>query len=522
MAHDVFISYSSKNKTTADAVCAMLEIEGIRCWIAPRDVVPGMEWGECIIDAIQQARVMVLVFTADANASPQIRREVERAVNHGVAILPVRVEDVLPAKALEYFIGNVHWLDALTPPLEAHLKSLAGTIKMLLDREVPGNAAQAPPPAPGRISEPSAAAGKGMDVSAVARSGKTDGGRSYRTDANTPSSRSAHLLRILALASGIVTTAVALIFAAKFYLEMNPSWVARNGKRWVIRQSGTTSNLDGGFATEDGRLVWAVGANGAIIESEYGGVHWMARNSGTHADLASITGTKDGKKLWAVGASGTILESDDAGAMWIRRQSGTQAFLTSIAMANDGKLCAVGRDGANGVILESGDGGADWSERAGDAAPELTSVFARRDGAVQLWAVGAGGAILESDDGGITWTPRNSQTDKSLLSITGRSDGAALWVAGESGTLVESDDGGASWSARSDPNDDIRTIFSADGRRFWALDGYHRILESTYGINGWKIARDDLYPAPSSLFGSGDGKHLWTVGYSGEIAQFDN
>ena len=154
MAHDVFISYSAKYKTTADAVCAMLESEGIRCWIAPRDVVPGMEWGECIIEAIEQTRVMVLVFTAHADASPQIRREVERAVNHGVAILPLRIEDIMPGRALEYFIGNVHWLDALTPPLEAHLKSLAGTVKMLLDRM---SARDAPTPGPAAKDAPEAA-----------------------------------------------------------------------------------------------------------------------------------------------------------------------------------------------------------------------------------------------------------------------------------------------------------------------------------------------------------------------------
>ena len=134
MPHDVFISHSAKDKVTADAVCAMLESEGIRCWIAPRDVLPSMEWGRAIVEAIEESQIMVLVFTANANASPQIRREVERAVNRGVAILPVRIEDVLPGKGLEYFIGNVHWLDALNPPLEAHLKSLAGTIKILLAR----------------------------------------------------------------------------------------------------------------------------------------------------------------------------------------------------------------------------------------------------------------------------------------------------------------------------------------------------------------------------------------------------
>jgi len=156
MAHDVFISHSAKDKTTADAVCAMLEAEGIRCWIAPRDVTPGMEWGAAIITAIKQARVMVLVFTASANASQQIRKEVERAVHHDVAILPFRVENIVPDESLEYFIGNVHWLDALTPPLEAHLKSLARTIKTLT--AAPGleksEAADAPVPGPGSTPKP--------------------------------------------------------------------------------------------------------------------------------------------------------------------------------------------------------------------------------------------------------------------------------------------------------------------------------------------------------------------------------
>jgi hypothetical protein len=138
MAHDVFVSYSNRNKAVADAVCATLEAHGVRCWIAPRDVIPGLEWGECIVEAIEQSRIMVLVFTADANASHQIRREVERAVNRGVIILPLRIEDVLPGRALEFFIGNVHWLDALTPPLESHLQSLTESVKALLARPAPG------------------------------------------------------------------------------------------------------------------------------------------------------------------------------------------------------------------------------------------------------------------------------------------------------------------------------------------------------------------------------------------------
>ncbi len=135
MAHDVFVSYSVKDKTTADAICASLEANGIRVWIAPRDVMPGSDWGESIIDAIHESKVMILVFSANSNASPQIKREIERAVNKGVTVVPFRIDDVLPSKTLEYFISTQHWLDAFTPPLEKHLGSLVGILQSIISKQ---------------------------------------------------------------------------------------------------------------------------------------------------------------------------------------------------------------------------------------------------------------------------------------------------------------------------------------------------------------------------------------------------
>jgi TIR domain len=132
VSFDVFISYASKDKIVADAVCARLEAAGIRCWIAPRDIVAGTSYGEAIIEAIHGAKVMVLVFSSNANASGHIPKEVERAVSSGVAILPFRIEDVAPGKSLDYFIGSVHWLDAMTPPMESHLDHLAATVHKLI------------------------------------------------------------------------------------------------------------------------------------------------------------------------------------------------------------------------------------------------------------------------------------------------------------------------------------------------------------------------------------------------------
>jgi Tol biopolymer transport system component len=132
VAFDVFISFSTPDKPAADAACATLEAVGIRCWIAPRDILPGTDYAESIIDAIESAKIFVLIFSGHANASRQIKLEVERAVSKGLPIIPLRIEDIMPSKTLEYFISTPHWLDAFTPPLEAHLKQLAASVQALL------------------------------------------------------------------------------------------------------------------------------------------------------------------------------------------------------------------------------------------------------------------------------------------------------------------------------------------------------------------------------------------------------
>lgn len=139
MAHDVFISYSTKDKSIADAVCSILEKTHIRCWIAPRDITPGTPFAEAIIDGMQVAKVFVLIFSSHSNKSPQVMREVERAVHHGLPIIPLRIEDVPMSKQLEYYVSDVHWLDALSPPLENHIHKLSQVIQMLLSLNEKGN-----------------------------------------------------------------------------------------------------------------------------------------------------------------------------------------------------------------------------------------------------------------------------------------------------------------------------------------------------------------------------------------------
>lgn len=132
MAQDIFISHSARDKVVADAVCAALENAGIRCWIAPRDVQPGRSFAGEITRAIQQSKVMVLIFSAHSNNSEQVLREVQLAVGSHLHIIQFRIEDVRPNDDLTYFLSTPHWLDALTPPLERHLQRLVTSVETLL------------------------------------------------------------------------------------------------------------------------------------------------------------------------------------------------------------------------------------------------------------------------------------------------------------------------------------------------------------------------------------------------------
>jgi hypothetical protein len=138
-----FVSYSQPDRECAHAIVAHLEAQGVQCWIAPRDICPSSDWAEEIIDAITAARVMILVFSSSSNQSPQVRREVERAVHKQVSILPFRIEDVTPSKSLEFFLSSQHWLDAFPPPLEPHYQRLCSHLKAQVSHS-PADAA-APP-----------------------------------------------------------------------------------------------------------------------------------------------------------------------------------------------------------------------------------------------------------------------------------------------------------------------------------------------------------------------------------------
>lgn len=130
-ARSVFISHASKNFKVADSIRDILESRGVSCWIAPRDIQPGKQYGTSIIDGITNSSVFLLLLTDESNLSPAVQNEVERAFGYQKTIIPVRISDVKPGKEIEFFVSNAQWVDAIYQPLKRRMDEVAAIVQAI-------------------------------------------------------------------------------------------------------------------------------------------------------------------------------------------------------------------------------------------------------------------------------------------------------------------------------------------------------------------------------------------------------
>src|SRR5580698_3495164 len=131
---DVLISYASQDAATADAVVAALEGDGIKCWVAPRDVTPGTFYADEIVHAIDAAKATVLILSGNAAASPHVVREVERAASKRHPVISLRLDQApLPAD-LEYFLNTSQWLDASGGDTNRAIPKLVDAVRAAIEK----------------------------------------------------------------------------------------------------------------------------------------------------------------------------------------------------------------------------------------------------------------------------------------------------------------------------------------------------------------------------------------------------
>lgn len=131
MAHDVFISYSSKDKAIADAVCHFLENGSIKCWIAPRDITPGCDYADIIEEAIKNAKLFIIIFSSNSSSSQWVKSELNIAFSEQIPIIPFKIDESEMLGSNRLILNKTHWIDAY-PKYELKLETLVDSAKKIL------------------------------------------------------------------------------------------------------------------------------------------------------------------------------------------------------------------------------------------------------------------------------------------------------------------------------------------------------------------------------------------------------
>jgi serine/threonine protein kinase len=126
---EAFLSYASPDGTAAHELCRLLEERGVNCWIAPRDVPLGADYGDAIIAALEETHTTLLLLSEHSNASTHVRHEIERATSKRKRVIPVRLREIVPAGSMELHLSTSQWIDAFRLPLDQVANQLAGALR---------------------------------------------------------------------------------------------------------------------------------------------------------------------------------------------------------------------------------------------------------------------------------------------------------------------------------------------------------------------------------------------------------
>jgi hypothetical protein len=136
--HDVFICYSSKDEANARRLLSYVEERGFTCWISSRDVRPGRNYQESIVEAIAHSRLILFLFSENSNNTAEVKKELSLGSSFGKSVIPVRLSAIKPNGALQYELATCQWIDGFDD-LEGALVGVATAIEETLNPPAEGD-----------------------------------------------------------------------------------------------------------------------------------------------------------------------------------------------------------------------------------------------------------------------------------------------------------------------------------------------------------------------------------------------
>lgn len=126
MNNHIFISYSSKDKKIAFELVDYLESNGVKCWIAPRNIVSGHDYTDTIDDAIKHCDGIVLIFSNFSAKSIWVKKEITLGVSHQKNVIPFKITNTETDGGFNFMLNNLQWIDGTSHPVEKFPEIIEG------------------------------------------------------------------------------------------------------------------------------------------------------------------------------------------------------------------------------------------------------------------------------------------------------------------------------------------------------------------------------------------------------------
>lgn len=326
----LFVSHHSSKAVVALHVEKALAVHGVDCWIAPRDVEPGEAFDDAIMRAIGQSDAVLLLFCSESDKSPHVKRELILADGHHKAIIPLRLEQIVPVK-LAYHLANSQWIDWLeqrdialrriadkarqlagpVPPEPEPSERRASVVARPVSAPPPTATQFVQPPRPSGKSNTALAAGIGLAVLCVLvlvvlgmAAGQSD--RTVADELSTPPAmESAIPLTVETLSPVAVSPPVAEPTQAAF----SPSFDCANASgsaETLICNDPSLARLDNEMASAYRDLLSVAGDVRGEIESDQG--EWLRTERNACSDTSCL-GTAMRQRILVIGAARQLVLS---------------------------------------------------------------------------------------------------------------------------------------------------------------------------------------------------------------------
>ena len=148
---DVFVSYSREDQDRVFELAGKLRAAGVALWIDQGSLDAAAMWGQQIVEALDGAKVMLLMVTPAAVRSDNVAKEVTLISERRGHILPVHLEHTVIPPALKYPLAGIQHIELFSGDPEEKLQTvLKSLVRLGVALQQPGERRAAEP-----ISSPS-------------------------------------------------------------------------------------------------------------------------------------------------------------------------------------------------------------------------------------------------------------------------------------------------------------------------------------------------------------------------------